>query len=94
VEYLQAQRIRANLMRTFEAEFGDLDAFVGNGIGQTIVHVNLTGHPQIMIPQGDDGKGNSLGKCIIGRLFKEDRLLQIAKLAQEATDFHRKRPTL
>lgn len=94
VEYLQAQRIRANLMRTFESEFGDLDAFVGNGIGQTIVHVNLTGHPQIMIPQGDDGKGNSLGKCIIGRLFKEDRLLQIARLAQEATDFHRTRPTL
>jgi Asp-tRNA(Asn)/Glu-tRNA(Gln) amidotransferase A subunit family amidase len=94
VEYLQAQRARTLLMERFERELGDLDAYVESGIGSTIVHTNLTGHPQIVIPQGDDGKGNSVARSIIGRLYKEDRLLQIARLAQEGSDFHRQHPRL
>lgn len=94
VEYLQAMRARTQLMERFEKELGDVDAVVSLGIGQPIVHVNFTGHPQVILPQGDDGKGNSRAVSIIGRLYQDDRLLEIAKLAQDATEFHRRRPDL
>ncbi|RYG46971.1 amidase, partial [bacterium] len=92
VEYLQAMRARHLLMNRFEAEFGDLDAYVSPGISDTIVHTNLTGHPQVALPQGDDGKGNSVARSLTGRLFEEGRLLAIARLAQESGDFHRRTP--
>jgi hypothetical protein len=47
-----------------------------------------------VIPQGGDARGNSQARSMTGRLFKEDRLLQAARLAQEATNFHRERPKL
>jgi hypothetical protein len=94
IEYLNAQRQRFNLMRRFESEIGDLDVIVGSGIGATLVHTNFAGHPQIVIPQGGDARGNSQARSMTGRLFKEDRLLQAARLAQEATNFHRERPKL
>jgi Asp-tRNA(Asn)/Glu-tRNA(Gln) amidotransferase A subunit family amidase len=94
VEYLQAQRARAAIMATFEREFADFDVILVNDIGNTIYHTNLTGHPQIVIPQGDDGKGNSLAKSLIGKPYRESELLSIARVAQEATDFHRRRPKL
>jgi Asp-tRNA(Asn)/Glu-tRNA(Gln) amidotransferase A subunit family amidase len=94
VEYLQMQRARTLLMHQFEAELGDLDAFISEGIAPTIVHTNLTGHPQIIVPQGDDGKGNSRAKSITGRLYREDQLCQIARIAQNAGPFHLERPKL
>lgn len=94
VEYLQAQRARTLLMHRFEREFGDLDAFLAPDGGYTLTHTNLTGHPQIVIPFGDDGKGNSRAYTLTGRLYAEDRLLQIAKLAQDGFDFHRRHPEL
>ena len=94
VEYLQAMRARTLLMHQFEKEFGTLDAYISNDISPTLFHTNLTGHPQIVVPQGDDGKGNSRAKSITGRLYREDTLCQIARLTQEAGDFHFRRPTL
>ncbi|CAN5420119.1 amidase [soil metagenome] len=92
VEYLQAMRARHLLIDRFEREFGDLHAYVSPDISDTVVHTNLTGHPQIALPQGDDGKGNSVAQSITGRLFEEGRLLAIARLAQEAGDFHLRTP--
>jgi Asp-tRNA(Asn)/Glu-tRNA(Gln) amidotransferase A subunit family amidase len=94
VEYLQAQRARTLMMRRFEEEFGEFDAFIANGIGEyTFMITNLTGHPVVSIPNGVDRAGNGASKVIVGRLYGEDRLLALAKLAQEAGDFHRRRPT-
>lgn len=92
VEYLQAMRSRHLVMDRFESEFGDLHAYVSPGIADTIVHTNLTGHPQIAIPQGGNEKGDSLAQSFTGRLFDEGRLLAIARVAQEAGDFHRLTP--
>ena len=94
VEYLQAQRARTLLMQTFEREFGDLDAFIALDVSPTLVHTNLTGHPQVVVPQGDDGKGNSRAISITGRLYEEARLIQIARIAQESGDFHHQHPAL
>ena len=95
VEYLQAQRARTLLMRKFEQELGDLDIVVGNGVaGQILGHCNYCGHPQVALPFGDDGNGNSLAKSLVGRLYRDDELLTIAKTIQGHFDYHRRRPDL
>ena len=95
VEYLQAQRARTLVMHKFEEEFGDLDVLVGSGtINQTLGHCNYCGHPQVALPFGDDGNGNSVSRSIVGRLYRDDELLSIAKAVQDHFDFHRRRPDL
>lgn len=95
VEYLQAQRARARLMRRFESELGDFDAVFGNGIGGSLLTItNLTGHPQIAIPWGADANGNSIGKSLVGRLYHEAKLVAIARAVQETAGFHHLRPDL
>ena len=95
VEYLQAQRARTLLMHRFEAELGDLDIVVGNGVlGAILGHCNYCGHPQVALPFGGDANGNSLAKSLVGRLYRDDELLSVAKVVQDHFDFHRKRPDL
>lgn len=89
VEYLQAQRARTLLMHEFEAQFGELDAYVCQGGGYTLTHTNLTGHPQVVIPLSE-GKAASM----VGRLYKEDVLATIASRVQEELGFTKLRPDL
>ena len=89
VDYLNAQRARTRLMRTFEKEFGDFDFFVTAGGGYTLASVNLTGHPQIVIPQTD---GSSV--CLVGRLYREDVLCTVAWDLQQSIGAHKLRPKL
>jgi Asp-tRNA(Asn)/Glu-tRNA(Gln) amidotransferase A subunit family amidase len=89
VEYLQAQRARTLLMERFESEFGDLDAYVCVGGGYTLSHVNLTGHPQIVLPLKDGD-----ARSIVGRLYGEDVLATLAAEVQKELDLQRLRPDL
>lgn len=89
VDYLNAQRARTRLMHSFEKEFGDLDFFVCAGGGYTLASVNLTGHPQIVIPQTD---GTSV--CLVGRLYREDVLCAVAWDLQQRIGAHKLRPKL
>lgn len=95
VEYLQAQRARTLLMHRFEQELGDFDVLVGVGVvGATLGHCNYCGHPQVAIPFGGDDRGNSVARSLIGRLYRDDELLTVAKYVQDQFDFHRRRPDL
>ncbi len=94
VEYLQAQRARTLLMHRFEEEFGDLDMFLCVGGGSTLAHTNLTGHPQIVIPWGGDANGNSRSRSLVGRLYREDVLVSVAKALQDKAGFWKERPDL
>ncbi len=89
VDYLNAQRARTRLMRTFEDEFGDFDFFVTAGGGYTLAHTNLTGHPQIVIPQTD---GTSVS--LIGRLYREDVLCTVGWDLQKSIGAHKLRPNV
>jgi Asp-tRNA(Asn)/Glu-tRNA(Gln) amidotransferase A subunit family amidase len=81
-------------MHQFEQEFGDLDMFLTVGGGYTLTHTNLTGHPQIVIPWGGDDSGNSRARCLVGRLYREDVLVAVAKAIQDRAGFTRERPNL
>lgn len=89
VDYLNAQRARTRLMGTFEREFGDFDLFVTVSGGYTLAHTNLTGHPQIVIPQAD---GSSMS--LVGRLYREDVLCTVAWELQKSIGAHKLRPKL
>jgi Asp-tRNA(Asn)/Glu-tRNA(Gln) amidotransferase A subunit family amidase len=90
VEYIQANRARYRLMEAYRDFFKDLDVLVGSALGPT----NLTGHPEIALPQGFDAKGQPSALRLTGRLFGEADMLLLAHAFQKATDFHLKRPKL
>lgn len=95
VEYLQAQRARTLLMHRFDAEFSDVDAYVGvDGAWETLVHTNFTGHPQLVIPQAPDEKNESHSISVVGRLYDEGTILAIGRLLQETGDFQHRRPKI
>ncbi len=95
VEYLLAQRARAWLMDRFEEQLGDIDVIIVPGVGGPLLRItNLTGHPQVNIPQGADEKGASRSVSFVGRLYEEDKLLAVARAYQEAGNYHRLRPNL
>jgi len=62
--------------------------------GDTLLLTNLTGQPAVVVPVGADEKGNSLSITFIGDLYEEGKALAVAKVFQDATDFHLKHPNL
>ena len=81
-------------MHQFEREFGDFDMFLTVDHGYTLTHTNLTGHPQIVVPWGVTGKGEGTARCLVGRLYQEDKLITVAKALQDAAGFIEQRPVL
>lgn len=95
VEYIQEMRARTLLMRTFEEELLDFDAIVASDRGGfLLLMTNLTGHPQLYIPLGSNGRGNARGLSIVGRLYDEGTILGIGQRIQEKTRFWTQRPDL
>ena len=89
VEYLQAQRVRMRIIEEMHEALGDLDLFIGSNLGLT----NLTGHPEISMPNGFF-QGSPTSLRLTGRLFGEAEILLLAHTYQVATDHHLQHPTL
>ncbi|MBV6489865.1 MAG: Glutamyl-tRNA(Gln) amidotransferase subunit A [Fimbriimonadaceae bacterium] len=95
VEYLRAQRLRTEVMRKFEAEFGEFDLVVAyERGGHTLYTTNLTGHPQVLVPFGLTPQGTQRSISLIGRLDGEATILAVAHQIQTRAGFHRLRPSL
>jgi len=93
VEYLRANRIRTLLMRKVNALFEKVDVYVTPTYGgSNLLLTNLTGHPQVVVPNGFRKDGTPTSFTFTGRLWDEESLLAVATAWQEATDFHRRRP--
>ena len=56
------------------------------------IGVNLAGIPGISIPCGFDARGLPVGLQIIGPPLQETKVLQVAGLFQQRTDFHNRSP--
>ena len=56
------------------------------------IPANLVGIPGISIPCGFTTTGLPIGMQIMGKHFEEEKILKIAKLFENETDFHLKRP--
>jgi Asp-tRNA(Asn)/Glu-tRNA(Gln) amidotransferase A subunit family amidase len=93
VEYINANRIRYNLIQEMADKFKDIDLYVSpSWEGDNLLLTNLTGHPCVVIPDGFSEDGTPTSITFIGNLFDEGTMLGVAKAYQEVTDYHLKHP--
>jgi Asp-tRNA(Asn)/Glu-tRNA(Gln) amidotransferase A subunit family amidase len=94
IEYLRANRVRTLVMRQMEQVMAGIDAYVG---GDDLVLTNFTGHPTVVVPDGDRN-GSTTGQpgtiTFTGKLFGETELLALAHAYQQASGAHLRRPPL
>ena len=95
VEYIQANRIRTEVMQAWAKLMTEIDVLVTPSFGgDVLLATNMTGHPAVVLPNGFTAKGTPTSISFIGGLFKEAEVLAVAQAYQNATDFHRHYPPL
>ena len=91
--YVQAQRLRGQLIESVDSLFQRYDLILAPSYGSNQSAVtNLTGHPVISLPTGKDEKGRPTSMTLIGKLYDEATLLEVAHQFQQQTDFDDKWP--
>ena len=58
------------------------------------ISVNLAGLPALALPCGFDRTGLPIGLQVIGRPFEEATVLRVGHAYEQATEWHRRRPSL
>jgi len=95
VEYIQANRARTIYMRRFSEAIRDVDVFVTPSFrGGILGATNLTGHPQVVVPNGFEEDGTPVSISFVGGLHQDADTLLLAHHYQRHTDFHRHHPAL
>ncbi len=95
VEYIKANRLRTQLIVDMQKVFEKVDLYVHpSWVGNSLRITNLTGHPCLVMPNGFQQNGRPTSITFTGKLMDEATLLSFAKKWQDATDFHKKHPTL
>ena len=92
VEYIRAQRARTQVIERFEKFMADWDVVV---IPSTalLTTTNLTGNPQVVLKCGfTGGLPRSIG--FLGKIYDEGAPLRVALAYEQATEWHKKNPTL
>ena len=95
VEYINAQRMRTQLMSAMAQTMQDIDVFVAPSVGVNAMEItNFTGHPLAVVPNGFGEDGTPSSVSFVGGLFKDAETLAVAKAYQDATEWHRRHPQL
>jgi Asp-tRNA(Asn)/Glu-tRNA(Gln) amidotransferase A subunit family amidase len=93
VEYIQANRLRYEVIQAMQRVMDDVDVYVSPSFGGgNLLLTNLTGHPCVVLPNGFDEKGSPTSITFIGSLYGEGILLAVANAYQRASGFHEKHP--
>jgi Asp-tRNA(Asn)/Glu-tRNA(Gln) amidotransferase A subunit family amidase len=104
-DYINANRVRTLAMQKWAELFRKVDVIVSptsaSGLNQLLA-TNLTGHPAVILPNGfreaNPDRGDRtmvpVSLTFIGGLYDEARLLAVARAYQQATDWHRRHPSL
>jgi Asp-tRNA(Asn)/Glu-tRNA(Gln) amidotransferase A subunit family amidase len=101
VEYIRAQRARTQLIAKFEKFMADWDVIVMPP-NSLLTTTNLTGNPQVVMKCGftegakADGSKVQVPRSIsfLGKIYDEGSPLRVALAYEQATEWHRKNPTL
>lgn len=101
-EYINANRIRALLMREMAEAMAGVDVYLvpfdyadytPNPVATLNTSVtNLTGHPSVVVPHGFNEKGDPTSLTFVGKLFGEAQMLALAMAYQNATSWHLEHP--
>jgi Asp-tRNA(Asn)/Glu-tRNA(Gln) amidotransferase A subunit family amidase len=95
VEYIQANRIRTQLMAAMTGLMSRIDVFVVPQLADNnLTLTNLTGQPTVGVPNGFTDTGMPTGVNFVGRVGGETAMLAVANACQRATDYHLQHPTL
>ena len=95
VEYIQANRLRSQLIAEMQRVFEEVDVYINPSWGSSsLLITNLTGHPCVVMPNGFRDNGTPTSITFTGKLFGEAELLSLAKAWQDATDYHKQHPEL
>ncbi len=95
VEYLRANRVRRMVMQQMETLMDEYPVLVAPSFGgDMLLLTNLTGHPQVVVPNGFRSDGTPTSLTFTGRLWGEPALLALAREYQEGTNHHMKHPPL
>lgn len=95
VEYIQANRVRYELVQQMERIFEDVDLYLSPSlIGDNLLLTNLTGHPCVVLPNGFNNQDSPTSITFIGQLYDEATILAVARAYQEATGWHHQHPPL
>lgn len=94
VEYIQANRARTILIQDWYEKIKGLDMYIAPSFSSNLVVTNLTGNPCVVLPNGFNKQGRPMSITFMGQLFGEGKILEAAKIYQDATDFNKKHPTL
>ena len=95
VEYINASRIRSELIEQYHEATKDLDVIVTPSFGGSqLLTTNLTGHPCMVVPNGFNESGSPTSISFIGKLFGEAAIIALANAYQEATAWDERHPPL
>ena len=94
VEYIRAMRARRLLMQEMDKLMSQYDVFLSPAPGSSSLQVtNLTGHPAIALKSGFvDNMPAAI--MVPGRLYDEATVCRVALAYEQATEWHKKHPTL
>ena len=94
VEYIRAMRARRLLMQEMDKLMSQYDVFLSPAPGSSSLQVtNLTGHPAIALKSGFiDNMPAAI--MVTGRLYDEATVCRVALAYEQATEWHKKNPTL
>ena len=95
VEYINANRVRAQLMSDMARVMSEVDVFISPSYGgNTLGITNLSGHPCVALPNGFTDRGTPTSITFVGGLYKDAETLSVAKAYQDATDWHLRYPDM
>lgn len=94
VEYIQANRVRTMVIQDWYEKLKGLDMYIAPSFSGNLVLTNLTGNPCVVLPNGFNKQGRPLSITFMGQLFGEGKILEAAKIYQDATDFNKQHPKL
>ncbi|ELR72857.1 Glutamyl-tRNA(Gln) amidotransferase subunit A-like protein [Fulvivirga imtechensis AK7] len=95
VDYINANRIRYELIQKMNEVLKEYDAIIAPSFGgNQLLMTNLTGHPCVVFPNGFNAEGKPASISIIGNLFDEAKLLQLAEAYQAATGVDEMHPEM
>ncbi|MBN9350330.1 MAG: amidase [Chitinophagaceae bacterium] len=95
VEYINANRFRYVLMQKLNDIINQYDVIIcPTWAGDQAAMTNLTGHPALSIPTGFNKQNLPTSITLIGNLYDEARLLEVAKVYQENTKWIHVHPAM
>ncbi len=88
VEYINASRIRQQLIQEYYARTKDFDVIITPSFGGTqLLTTNLTGHPCVVVPNGFNDKGSPTSISFLGKLYGEASVVSLVHAYQQVSEW-------